>query len=798
MPDAPASGDSVPVDDAVTAFGEAVAAHQEGDLSAAIAGYRALLSQRPQHAGASVNLAAALRATGRLAEAEEVYRDALAFAPAVPELWFNYGNTLRDLGRVSDAIDAYQRALALRRDLPGAHFNLADQLHLTGQTAAAIVHWQAALELAPYHVPAWRRLIATAAADGQPPGAAEALLARALTAVPGDPWVVRRAAHSRRDAGDLAAAAELFRRLVELTPNEPFDHDNLGVVLAGVGDLDGAVDSLQRAHELAPDHPGILANLATLYTRRNQLDRAIPLYRRAVELDPNSADAATGLVKSLARGGACQEAVDVAQATVQVAVQAEVKAEVNHVTQQIDAKRVGERQPAAAECHQALGYALTLQGRTAEALDSFAAARRADPQHVLAHLNAAFTSLYSDGLSPEQVTALHRELAGAVEAHQPVGKRPAPADRDPARKLKIGYLSQDFRGHPVGHFIESALVHHDRAAVEVLVYADVATPDAVTVRQRGLDVVWRDVYGSSAEQLTSRIRADEVDILIELGGHTGSHAAVVMPRRPAPIQALYLGYPATSGVAAIDYVISDAIVSPPAAAPLYSETVMAIDGCFLCFRPYPDAPEVAPPPARLRQHVTFGCYNNLPKVSPRAVGLWAQVLRRVTGSRMVVKAPGLDDPPTRERLLQQFEHHGISRDRLALFGITTPLSRFLGEYARIDVALDSVPYGGGTTTCEALWMGVPVVTLAGRHFYERMGASISTHAGLPELVATSEDEYVRTATYLARDLPYLEELRHSLRERVRVSPLCDGPAYARSLEAAYRRMWRALVAPTSS
>jgi predicted O-linked N-acetylglucosamine transferase (SPINDLY family) len=754
------------------AFGVALQAHQAGDLTAAIAGYRSVLATDGGHAGARVNLAAALRSAGRLEEALEAYGVAVETAGAMPELWFNYGNTLRDLGRAAEAEAAYRRAIALRADLPGAHFHLADLLHAAGRTEEALGHWQATLELEPHHAPAWRRVVRAALAAGQ---TAEALrrLEIAVQRAPHDAWLLARLADLRRDGGDLEAAAELLRRAVAADPVSAIAHDSLGIVLASSGDLDGAQAAFERALSLAPNHAGIASNLATLHARRNRLQLAIPLYRRALELDPDVAEAGTGLVKSLARGGACQEAVAVAEAAV-------------------------ARRPGDAEGWQALGFALTLQGRIAEALAAFAEARRLDPEHVLAHLNAAFTSLYSDALSAEEVTALHRELAGTVERSQPARSRPAPRDPDPDRQLRVGYLGQDFRGHPVGYFLESALVHHDPGAVEVLCYADVANPDAVTERMRALglrgDLAWRDVYGWSADRLAEQIRSDGVDLLVELGGHTAAHTALLLPRRPAPIQALYLGYPCTSGVSAVDYLIGDEIVSPPELAALYSESVMALDGCFLCYRPYPDAPPVGPPPVLAGGSVTFGCYNNLPKLSPRALALWARVLDAVPGSQLVVKAPGLDDPPTRERLSRQLVAQGIARQRVTLLGITSPLSRFLAEYDRIDVALDSLPYTGGTTTCEALWMGVPVVTLAGRHFLERMGASVLAHAGLPELVAGNADEFVRIAVELARDVPGLARLRADLRDRLRASRLCDGPAYARALESAYRRMWRATLA----
>jgi predicted O-linked N-acetylglucosamine transferase (SPINDLY family) len=754
-------------DDAAADFAAALRAHRDGDLEAAIAGYRRALGLAPSHHGALVNLGAALREAGRLAEALDACRHATEAAGAQAEPWFNLGNTLRDLRRGDDAMAAYRRALAVDPGLAGAHFRLAELLHEAGRTAEALPHWRATLERVPAHAPAWRRLVAAEEAAGRFEEATR-LLETAVVGSPQDGWLLRRLGDRRRETGDLTAAGELYRRAVAADPDDAFAHDGLGAVLAGTGDLDLAEASFERARELQPRHAGIVFNLASLQSRRNRLGAAIALFREALALDPELEEATSGLIKTLARGGVCEEAVDLAAAAV-------------------------ARRPSCAAFHQARGYALTLQGRITEALSAFAAARSADPEPLLGHLNAAFSSLYSDALSAEEVTASHRELAGAVARHQPARPRPAPLRPDPERRLRVGYLAQDLCGHPVGFFIEPVLAHHDPAAVEVICYADVDRRDETTARLQALAPAWCEVTGLSPDRLADRIRADEVDVLVELGGHTGSHAATLLPRRPAPLQAVYIGYPCTTGVPAVDYLLTDDVVSPAEHAALYTERLAPIAGCFLCFHPPRVAPEVAPLPALLQRAVTFGCYANLPKLSGRAVALWSRVLHAVPGSRMILKAPGFDDPPTRERTWLRFAEHGIARERVPLFGLTTPRAPFLAEYGRVDVALDSLPYGGGTTTCEALWMGAPVVTLAGRHFFERMGASILGSAGLPELVAASEDDYVRIAVDLAADLPALAGLRAGLRKRLAASRLCDAPAHARALEAAYRRMWRELI-----
>jgi len=286
--------------------------------------------------------------------------------------------------------------------------------------------------------------------------------------------------------------------------------------------------------------------------------------------------------------------------------------------------------------------------------------------------------------------------------------------------------------------------------------------------------------------LGAQIQSDGIDLLVDLAGHTAYNRAALLCRRPAPVQAVYLGYPCTTGLPGIDYIIGDDLVTPDSRATLYSERLAPIDGYgFLTYKPQPGVPEVNGLPVKQTGQISFGSFNNLSKLSPSTVAVWARILKAVPDSQLILKAQGLGDPATRHAVISWFSRHGIVSDRLRPSGPTIPYNRFMSEYHHIDIALDPFPYNGGTTTCDALWMGVPVISLAGACFHSRMGASLLHRVGLDDLVADSDEQYIAIAIRLAKDLPRLASLRQSLRERVSSSSLGDAEGFTRALESLY-------------
>jgi protein O-GlcNAc transferase len=453
------------------------------------------------------------------------------------------------------------------------------------------------------------------------------------------------------------------------------------------------------------------------------------------------------------------------------------------------ARGITDRNPRSAEGHHMLGFALTYQGEVEAALVEFREAHRLAPDSAAVISNALFASLYSDARDADAVLALHRELAPKIMP----ARAPMTAwrnDRDPARRLKIGYLSPDLRSHPVSMFLEPIVEHHDRNAFEVICYSTTSAPDATTQRLQSHAALWHDCSGWSGERVAALIEADGVDILVDLAGHTAQNSASVLRAKPAPVQALYIGYPGSTGLPEMDWLIADAHLCPPGSERYCSEKVVLVGDSYWCYQPPRSAPDPGPLPAATNGYVTFGSYNAYQKVTDATVALWAGVLRAVPRSRLAIKALAFTDENVRNAAQRRFVAAGIEAARILTLPPTDP-SVYLQEYHRLDIALDSSPYNGATTSCEALWMGVPVISLVGDRFCGRMGLSLLENMNMPELAARSPEEFSRIAASLAGDLPRLESLRRELRARMAASRICDGPRAAKALEKAFRGMWLA-------
>jgi protein O-GlcNAc transferase len=432
-----------------------------------------------------------------------------------------------------------------------------------------------------------------------------------------------------------------------------------------------------------------------------------------------------------------------------------------------------------------LAQALQGQGRIAQALAVLERACALAPTDTVLASNALMCAQYD----PPDMRAVQWPGPRGVA-------RPSVRDADPGRRLRVGYVSPDFCSHSCSYFLVPPLAAHDRAAVEVFAYGDVAVPDGVTAAFRGLVGNWRDTAGLDDAAFAARVKTDEIDVLVDCAGHTKGNRLAAFAHRPAPVQVTWLGYPDTTGLDAFDARIVDALSDPPGPADgRASEPLARIAGGFLAYMPPPFAPPVAPLPMAARGTPTFGSFNNLPKVTARTLDLWAGALRAVPGARMVVKARGLDEPELRTRLLDGFASRGVPADRIEPVGFTGAIQDHIARYAAIDVALDTTPYNGTTTTCEALWMGVPVVTLEGDRHAARVGASLLGHLGAGAWVARDPASFATIAAGLVADTAQLAAIRSGLRARMAGSALCDGVRLARGLEALYRRLWQRVVSP---
>ena len=455
-------------------------------------------------------------------------------------------------------------------------------------------------------------------------------------------------------------------------------------------------------------------------------------------------------------------------------------------------RRAISGQPGVAAAHYHLGYALCEQGHVAESIECFRRAAALKPGYSDALMNRAFAMNYDPDSGPGDLYQAHRNW-GALFPPVETLQKAHTKNRNPKKRLRVGYVSGDFCDHAVNYYFEPLLAGHNYDDFEIFCYSSLpkAAEDEITARLRGYPVRWTSICRASDQAAAARISADRIDILIDLGGYTARSRLTVFAHKPAPVQITWLGYCNTSGLAAMDYRITDAIVDPEGTEVYNREALFRVRPPYLCYRPFPDAPPVSAPPALASGHITFGSFNNLPKLTPAVIQLWAALLHAVPGSRLVIKAVQMRDVPTAKALRDQFARHGIAADRIDLLAWRVWTVHHLARYGLIDIALDPFPYTGVTTSCEAMWMGVPVVTLRGDRPAARVGASFLHAVGLDDLVTDDAESYLRTAASLAQNPNRLTELRFQLRERMRTSALCDEAGFARAMEQAYRQMWRA-------
>jgi protein O-GlcNAc transferase len=674
--------------------------------------------------------AVAAQQAGRFEEAIAAYRRVIGREPTHDAAQANLATCLKNAGKMDEAVAQFQRAV--KSPVAGAEvwFNFGNLLRDMGRVAEARQAYRKALEKQPGLQPA------------------SVNLARMLTAV------ATRLFHD----GKAKEAEAAFRESMQLQPGFVDAHIGQGMALKDLGQRDEAIACWQRALSIAPNNAAAHNNLGAIYRILKRPQDAVRHLRQAVALMPNDSMASANLAHALLEQGATTEAMGLARGIV-------------------------ERQPDSTDGHMMLGFALAYQGEVDAAVDSFMKSHRLKPEAAMPLSNALFASLYSDRRDAANLLALHRDLGTRIVP----AKLPPAVPRAKNPRLKIGYLSADLRSHPVTAFFEPILAHHDMAAFEIHCYSTTLVEDAVTARLRSTGAAWHACADWTDDRLAAQIQADGVDILVDLAGHTALNRAAVLRARPAPVQALYIGYPGTSGLPEVDYYIADHRTCPPGHERFYSERVIRLDGSYWCFKPPEAAPLPAEAPYRKNGFLTFGSFNALQKLTPSTMALWIDVLRATPASRLILKSLPFADTQLRESVRQRFTSAGVDPRRIDILPPSLG-GDFLAEYHRLDVALDPMPYNGGTTTFEALWMGVPVLTLPGERFCSRMAASVLGNIGLDELVAGSAADYVAIAASLAADAGRLERLRLGLRERLAASPCCDGPRAARELEAAFRAM----------
>ncbi len=705
----------------------AMAHFQCGRWQEAEQGLRQILKDDPKNSLVLKKLAETLITVDKWDDAIPLFDQARRLDPKDFEAIVKLAAALKTRNRLDEAIACYRQGLELRPDFAQVYLNLGEALRSRGSWEEAMAVYHEALKRWPFVAQAH--------------------------------YGLAKVFEAQRKLADTVAS---YQRAVQLWPYFVEAYLDLGNVFASCGKFDQAVLAFRQALQCKPDSIEALTLLGGIFLHLSQLDQAVNHFQQGLKTRPDHAEAHNGLGMAWNLQGKAEEAEESFRKACRCA-------------------------PQYSPPRYNLGLVLLAQGDFVEAAKLLHEAVRLNPQDHVAH-SAYVSSLNCDPqLDGHFLLAEHRAWA---ERHF----RPELAFTnydnvpDPHRPLKVGYLSPDFRLHAVSYFLEPILAHHNRQQVESFCYADVAVPDTMTRHLQGLAQQWRNTVSLPHEALVNLIRQDRIDILIDLNGHVGNNRLAVFARKPAPIQVGYLGYPATTGLPTIDYRLVDAVTDPPNEPSHYSEELVRLKGAFCCYLGPPHLQVETSLPANKNGAVTFGSLHKLEKLNDAVLDLWCQILKDAPGARLLL-ARDILKGKIADKLHRRFRQRGLEDSRIVIRQADAFSLQHMRLYEEIDVALDSFPWSGHTTACEALWMGVPVVTLRGRRFAGRMVASVLTCLRLTDLIAETPEEYRRLAVQLANDLPRLAELRGRLRPMMMQSTLCDGAAFTRGLEEAYRWMW---------
>ncbi|KAG0497293.1 hypothetical protein HPP92_001984 [Vanilla planifolia] len=689
----------------------------------------------PQNACAFTHCGALYKDEGRLLEAEESYHKALKVDPTyrlaaecLAVVLTDIGTSLKISGNTEAGIQKYCEALNADSRYAPAYYNL-------GVVYSEMMQFDLALSC--YEKAALQR-----------PMYAEAYCNMGVI---------------YKNRGDLETAIACYERCLSVSPNFEIAKNNMAIALTDLGTK--AIVFYELALHFNPHCAEACNNLGVIYKDRDNLDKAVECYQTALSIKPNFSQSLNNL-------------------GVVYTVQGKIDAAASMIEKAIVAN------PTYAEAYNNLGVLYRDAGNITLAIEAYEKCLEIDPDSGMR--NRLLAMNYVNEGSDNKLFDAHREWGRRFLRLYP---QYTSWDNSKVmeRPLVVGYVSPDYFTHSVSYFIEAPLTFHDYTEYQVVVYSAVVKADAKTYKfkERVLKKggLWRDIYGIDEKKVADMVREDQVDVLVELTGHTANNKLGTLACRPAPVQVTWIGYPNTSGLPTIDYRISDSLADPPTTRQKQVEELIRLPGCFLCYMPSPEAGPVCSTPALSNGFVTFGSFNNLAKITPKVLKVWARILCAVPNSRLIVKCKPFCSDSIRQRFISILEQLGVEPLRIDLLPLILLNHDHMQAYSLMDISLDTFPYAGTTTTCESLYMGVPCVTLAGSVHAHNVGVSLLSNVGLAHLVAKTEDEYVQMAVKLASNVSTLSELRMSLRDLMLKSPLCDGPKFTKQLESLYRKMW---------
>jgi predicted O-linked N-acetylglucosamine transferase (SPINDLY family) len=716
----------------------------------------------PQSAQAQLNRGVALNGLQRYEEARESYQRAIALRPDYAVALFNLGNVCRTLNRLDEAVESYDKAIAAKADFADAWYNRGLVLSQLSRLAGAIESFDRALAINPRHVDALNDK-ARALYDADRPLEALENYDRALGINPNLVHVLSNRGNALTALERLDEAIESYDRALAIDRNFTEAHNGRGGVLNQLRNYSEAIASFGRALSIEPDHSAALTNRASAWLQSGQIAEALPDFERAIAIEPDHSAALTNRASAWLQSRRIADALH-------------------------DCERALAIEPDSFRALSVLGQCLAGLGRVDEAIASFDRALAIKPDSQDAISSKIFTLDFAAGADfarHQQVRRVWWEQIGSKIPAAPAGSHAN--DRDPRRRLVLGYVSSDFRAHSAARAFKPVLQHHDRTQFEIVCYSCAPIADATTAEFRQMTDRWRDASQWNDARLAEQIRADGIDILIDLSGHSKGNRLGVFARKPAPVQVHGWGHATGTGLPTIDYMFSDPVAVPFEVRHLFAETIVDLP-CVLTLEPLPAGIPRAEAPALSNGYVTFGVFNRISKISDQAAGIWAQILNRLPRSRLLIKDGGLDDPQVRDSLLVRFAHCGLASERIDFAGASSRPDH-LAAFNRVDICLDPFPQNGGVSTWEALQMGVPVVAKLGNSVGSRAAGAILCALGLPDWVAEDNQAYVEIAATRGARIDDLQRLRCELPGLIAAAAAGDPVRYAQAVDAAYLAMW---------
>ena len=734
---------------------------------------------------------------GSHSDAEQCFRQVTALLSKSADAYFNLGKCLDTQGKLEEAEKNYLKASQLNPNsaLTFIHLGLTQaKLHKLEEAESNL---QCSLKIQPDNANFYHIIGIFYSQHGKYLEAERAFLA-ALELQPNFINVLEKLARFYSQAERLDDAEPIYRRIIQLAPTNVSALYGLSWILFLHNNYMDAVNYCTNAVKLDPTQVESHVLLGAIKQKQGKFTEALNSYQKAINLNPQNQNAHRNIGIVLCKLGRYEESINASKAAISIDNKipgpylnmANALAELGHLQKAINALRQSLiHSPDYEEAYSALGRILSLQGKIDEAFTCYKKALEINPELTSAQNGILPNLIYSNQFSRQEIYEAHRQWGLAQETNA-IQRIDLNNNSDPDKRLRIGYTSPDFRNHSVAFFFEPLLENKNSSAFEIFCYSDVEKPDNTTEQLKNLSHHWRNCFSLSDEAVAKLIRDDQIDILIDLAGHTEDNRLKVFSKRVAPVQVSYLGYPNTTGLSEMDYLVSDRFLDPDdESEKYYTEKLLYLPNSFFCYKAPSICPDIVSAPVIQNDYVTFGSYNKLTKISDEVIALWSQVLQAVPNSRLIFQCLSLNDPPTRERYEKLFLANHISLERIDFIS-SSSFSDYLAGHANVDIVLDTFPWNGHTVSCHALWMGVPVVTLALDKRSSRMGLSILKTLGLDSCIAFNKEQYVNCARQLAEDRPQLETIRKNLRVRMRSSALCNGKQFTQDFETQLRSIWQ--------